>query len=77
MPEHCFRLAPHGYSPFYRMGEVNHCPGCDRSQWLVGRITAECAFCATAVPLRHSAVEGAALGVVHWDQCPGSSLAIP
>jgi hypothetical protein len=35
----------------YCSGEVNHCPGCGRSQWLVGRTTAECAFCATALPL--------------------------
>jgi hypothetical protein len=32
-------------------GETNHCPGCGRSQWLVGRITAECAFCHSALPL--------------------------
>lgn len=35
----------------YRLGETNHCPGCGRSQWLVGRISAECAFCSTALPL--------------------------
>lgn len=36
----------------YRSGEVNHCPACSRSQWLIGRQTAECAFCHTALPLR-------------------------
>lgn len=36
----------------YRFGEVNHCPACSRSHWHVGRQTAECAFCATALPLR-------------------------
>ncbi|MCM8558309.1 hypothetical protein [Sphingomicrobium sediminis] len=40
-----------GYFPVYRAHEVNHCPGCGHSQWLVGRISAECAFCATALPI--------------------------
>ena len=40
-----------GYHAIYRDNEVNHCPGCGRSQWLVGRVSAECAFCATALPL--------------------------
>jgi hypothetical protein len=35
----------------YLAGEINHCPGCGRSQWLIGRMTAECAFCSTAIPL--------------------------
>lgn len=35
----------------YRFGETNHCPGCGRAQWLVGRTTAECVFCSTALPL--------------------------
>lgn len=35
----------------YRNNEANHCPGCDRSHWHVGRTTAECAFCGTALPL--------------------------
>jgi hypothetical protein len=30
------------------------CPGCGRSHWLIGRATAECAFCATALPLADS-----------------------
>lgn len=40
-----------GYHAIYRENEVNRCPGCGRSHWLVGRISAECAFCATAMPL--------------------------
>jgi hypothetical protein len=44
-------LLERGYRLVYRAGEVNHCPGCGRSQWYVGRLTAECAFCATAIPL--------------------------
>lgn len=40
-----------GFQPVYRAGETNRCPGCGRSHWLVGRSTAECAFCATALPI--------------------------
>lgn len=35
----------------YHEGETNHCPGCGRSHWIVGRATAECAFCHTAIYL--------------------------
>jgi uncharacterized protein (DUF983 family) len=38
----------------YHQGETNHCPGCGRSQWLVGRVSAECVFCSTALPLADS-----------------------
>ena len=44
-------LLQRGYSAVYRQGEVNRCPGCGRSHWYVGRSSAECAFCATAIPL--------------------------
>jgi hypothetical protein len=44
-------LAKRGHHIIYRANESNHCPGCGRSQWIVGRSTAECAFCGTAVPL--------------------------
>ena len=40
-----------GYHAVYRRSEVNHCPGCGRVQWWVGRLLAECGFCGTAVPL--------------------------
>lgn len=40
-----------GYSVVYRRYDVNRCPGCGHSNWHVGRITAECAFCSTAIPL--------------------------
>lgn len=39
-----------GYSVVFRRDQVNHCPGCGRSQWHVGRSSAECAFCETAIP---------------------------
>lgn len=40
-----------GYRIAFHLDERNVCPGCGRSHWLVGRMTAECAFCATAIPL--------------------------
>lgn len=40
-----------GPLPVYREGSTNHCPGCGRTHWHVGRFTAECAFCETALPL--------------------------
>lgn len=44
-------LAKRGHHIVYRVNEANHCPGCGRSQWFVGRVSAECGFCETAVPL--------------------------
>ena len=49
-----------GYHVVYREQEVNHCPGCSRTHWYVGRTMAECAFCATALPLEASSMIGAA-----------------
>jgi hypothetical protein len=46
-----FVLAGRGYGILFRSDQVNHCPGCGKSHWHVGRLLAECAFCATAVPL--------------------------
>lgn len=46
-----FRPEARGYGVVYRENEINHCPGCGRTHWYIGRLTAECAFCATAVPL--------------------------
>lgn len=43
------RPAGRGYVVLYRPGLPNHCPGCGRQQWEVGRRLAECAFCATAL----------------------------
>lgn len=43
-----------GYRLIYRMEERNRCPGCGQAQWIVGRTTAECAFCGTALPLEDS-----------------------
>ena len=40
-----------GYNAVYRRDETNHCPGCGRTHWYVGRVSAECGFCGTALPL--------------------------
>ena len=40
-----------GYAILYHSGTVNHCPGCAGTQWLVGRASAQCAHCGTALPL--------------------------
>ena len=46
--------ARRGYHAVYRENEVNHCPGCGRTHWYVGRTLAECGFCQTALPLSES-----------------------
>ena len=40
-----------GFHAVYRSGEINHCPACGRTHWYVGRVSAECGFCSTAMPL--------------------------
>jgi len=37
--------------PTWNAADSNRCLGCGGSHWYVGAITAECAFCATALPL--------------------------
>jgi len=44
-------LIGRGHHVVYRARETNRCPGCGRAQWHVGRVSAECAFCETAIPL--------------------------
>ena len=44
-------LAQRGHHIVYRANASNHCPGCGHSNWYIGRISAECGFCGTAVPL--------------------------
>jgi hypothetical protein len=62
-------LAKRGHHIVYRANESNHCPGCGRSQWYIGRVSAECGFCGTAVPLaetsRHEAISHPAAGAKH------------
>jgi hypothetical protein len=50
--------ARRGYHVVYRDNHVNHCPGCGRSHWYVGRLSAECGFCGTAL----SRVEALSMG---------------
>ncbi len=45
-----------GLRVYYHAGQTNHCPGCGGTHWTVGRATAECANCATALPLAEGAV---------------------
>ena len=40
-----------GFIPLYHQDTVNHCPSCGQRNWHIGRSTAECAFCETALPL--------------------------
>jgi hypothetical protein len=46
-----FNPAAQGYRILFHEGQANPCPGCGRSQWYVGRSSAECAFCGVALPL--------------------------
>ena len=48
-----------GHHVVYRLNESNRCPGCGHSQWFVGRVTAECGLCGTAVALAESQYSGA------------------
>lgn len=50
------QVAARGHHVVYRASETNRCPGCGRSQWYVGRVTAECGFCGTAIVLAEAAL---------------------
>ena len=50
--------AGRGYCIVYREDEVNHCPACGRSHWYIGRLSAECGFCSTAIPLSEARIIG-------------------
>ena len=52
-----FNPSIRGHAVMYRQQETNYCPGCGRTQWMIGRALAECAFCSTAVPLEASMIE--------------------
>jgi hypothetical protein len=53
-----------GYHAVYHDGEVNHCPGCGRTHWLIGRVSAECAFCTTALPLADAGMRSSSAPVI-------------
>lgn len=59
-----FDPSARGYHMAYRDGEVNYCPGCGRSHWIIGRLSAECAFCSTALPLTEARGQGQGTTVV-------------
>lgn len=46
-----------GYHVPYRPGETV-CPGCTGRAWIVGRVSAECAGCGTALDLPEAARRG-------------------
>jgi uncharacterized protein (DUF983 family) len=50
-----------GFQVLYHAGEANRCPGCGRSHWYIGRLSAECGFCGTALALAETARTGAGL----------------
>ena len=45
------------FTQLYHGDVINHCPCCDRAHWMIGRSTAECAFCETALPLAASTAQ--------------------
>ena len=68
--------AMRGYTILYRADEVNHCPGCGRTHWYIGRLFAECGFCATAVPLAEAHLQPASGGHSrNWKPFEPSELA--
>jgi len=67
------RQAISGYRVAYRPLEANHCPGCGKTHWIIGRTTAECAFCATALPLAAGGMRG--IGTLRPRRFDGTSLA--
>jgi hypothetical protein len=64
--------AARGYHAVYREHQVNHCPGCGRTHWLVGRMSAECAICATALPLAEASMRShsSPAVIVHRNRAP-------
>jgi hypothetical protein len=67
---HAFNPSARGYHAVYHDGEINHCPGCGRTHWIIGRISAECAFCSTALPLKETYTRGSAPAPAFWRSRP-------
>lgn len=65
-----FNPSSRGYHAVYRENEINHCPGCGRTHWYLGRMLAECAFCSTALPLREAVRVGPAAAPVFFRTRP-------
>jgi hypothetical protein len=60
-----WKLFERGYHAVYREHEINHCPGCGRTHWIIGRVSAECAFCATALPLAEASRQAGPVIIQH------------
>ena len=69
-----FDPAQRGYHAVYRDNEVNHCPGCGRTHWYLGRVLAECAFCSTALPLQETFRHGPAPAPVFRSSQPAYAV---
>lgn len=52
------RFVRQGFVILYHQGRENVCPGCGHRHWYVGRSTAQCAVCETALPLAESDATG-------------------
>lgn len=57
-----------GLQNFYYRDCTNHCPGCGRTHWQIGRFSAECCFCSTALALTETATMGAGTFRTHLPQ---------
>ena len=57
-----------GFHILYRRDEINHCPGCGRTHWYVGRLSAECGFCGTALALADTGMTGTGLHRPHFEE---------
>jgi hypothetical protein len=60
-----------GYPFAYQAGAANFCPRCGGSQWYIGRITAECAYCGTALPLDPAETEAGG-DKIRWRKSRGT-----
>jgi hypothetical protein len=69
-PRTAFNPNARGYHAVYHDGEVNHCPGCGRTHWIIGRLSAECAFCSTALPLKDTMTHGTGSAPVFRTRTP-------
>ena len=56
LPHRCIDPSKRGLIPLYETGMA--CPGCRRRAWIVGRMSAECGNCGTALELAGSRGRG-------------------
>lgn len=72
-PSFAAALAKRGHHIVYRANEANHCPGCGRSHWYIGRMSAECGFCGTAVPLAETSRHETIVSTPRPSKAPSSA----